>query len=109
MGFLSDSLERHLREIQNPSKVVAAKPEVSFEHIVATKSLFFKEGTSDKEYHVQVVRVSATNLDCHVKFQYGRRGKTLIEGSKTSNPVSIDEARRLFNEIVNAKIHKGYK
>jgi hypothetical protein len=109
MSFLSDSLERHLREIQNPSKVVAAKPEVSFEYIVATKSLFFKEGTSDKEYHVQVVRVSANNLDCHVRFQYGRRGKTLIEGSKTSEPVSIDEARRLFNEVVNSKIVKGYR
>ena len=69
-------------------------------------SLFYREGTSDKVYHVQVEK---EGTGWSVNFQFGRRGSTLNCGQKTSSPVSYEEAEKIYNKIVNEKLSKGYQ
>ena len=73
---------------------------------VASASLYFCDGGSDKEYHVQVVGDDATGY--RVNFQYGRRGGTLQSGSKTAAPVALEKARGIFDKLVKEKMGKGY-
>src|SRR5258706_6041161 len=47
-------------------------------------SLYYREGSSDKEYHVEVVPANGLFL---VNFAFGRRGSTLNTGCKTPSPV----------------------
>ena len=68
-------------------------------------SLYYREGNSDKEYHVQLV--STSDLFA-VNFQYGRRGSTLSESSKTAVPVSFEQARKIYDKLVKEKKGKGY-
>ena len=69
--------------------------------------LRFKEGNSDKEYKAEIFEVSADNY--LVKFAFGKAGSTLKDNSKTDNPVSLDDAKKIYNDLVNSKIKKGYK
>jgi len=71
-----------------------------------TVSLFFKEGTSDKVYHAQLVEEAD---GCVVNFQYGRRGSTLTTGSKTSEPIAPAKAKKIFDKLVAEKTGKGYQ
>ncbi len=68
-------------------------------------SLYYKAGGSDKVYHVQTVKSGSGYV---VNFQYGRRGNTLIAGTKTSSPVSEAEADRIFARLIHEKKLKGY-
>lgn len=68
-------------------------------------SLFYKEGSSDKEYHAQVKKEGDGYL---VEFQYGRRGSTLQTGSKTPKPVTLEKAKAIFDKLVTEKKAKGY-
>ena len=80
--------------------------------VVRSADMFFQKGTSDKVYHIQVVKegAGATQLTgYHVHFQYGRRGSNLQEGSKTKAPVSLDEAHEIFEKVVEQKASKGYE
>lgn len=70
------------------------------------KSLFFKDGSSDKEYHVQIVPTEDHRFV--VNFQYGRRGSALQTGTKTPTSVLQAEAEKIFIKLVNEKIRKGY-
>lgn len=73
---------------------------------IKSVSLFCKEGTSDKEYHAQIVEKSGEYL---VNFQYGRRGGPLTAGTKTGIPVSLPLAENIFAKLVKEKTGKGYK
>jgi bifunctional non-homologous end joining protein LigD len=69
-------------------------------------SLFFKEGSSDKEYHAQ--------LESHddgwiVSFQYGRRGSALRADSKTPHALPYEEAKKIYDKVVREKLGKGYR
>jgi len=68
--------------------------------------LYFFQGTSDKEYHLQ--HVESGNLYL-VNFQFGRRGSTLQSGSKTPSPLTYDKAKKLYDKILNEKTAKGYE
>ncbi|NBV25538.1 MAG: WGR domain-containing protein, partial [Proteobacteria bacterium] len=68
-------------------------------------SLYYREGSSDKEYHV---RLEAKGDGYVVNFAYGRRGSTLSTGTKTSTPVDYEAAGRLFDKLVKEKKAKGY-
>lgn len=68
-------------------------------------SLYYKEGSSDKEYHVQLEPKGAGFV---VTFQYGRRGSTLTAGVKTPKPVPQDKAEAIFDKLVLEKKAKGY-
>lgn len=68
-------------------------------------SLYFSEGSSNKEYHADVVGVDGGYL---VNYRYGRRGSSLTSSTKTTSPVSLEEAAKVFNKLVKEKMSKGY-
>ena len=69
-------------------------------------SLYFREGSSDKVYHAQI---APDGDDLYsVNFQYGRRGSTLQTGSKTTAPVALVQAKKIFEKLVAEKRAKGY-
>lgn len=68
-------------------------------------SLFFQSGTSDKEYHLQLVPEGNNYI---VNFQYGRRGSALKGGTKTPVPLSESQATKIYDKIVNEKLGEGY-
>jgi predicted DNA-binding WGR domain protein len=69
-------------------------------------SLHFREGNSDKVYHAAIEPKGEGYL---VTFAYGRRGNTLTTGTKTTSPVSLAEATKIFDKLVASKIAKGYQ
>jgi len=68
-------------------------------------SLYYKDASSDKEYHAQL---KADGANFVVNFQYGRRGGTLLEGTKTAAPVAFEKAKKAYDKIVAEKLGKGY-
>ena len=68
-------------------------------------SLYYREGSSDKEYHA---RLEPKDNGFVVTFAYGRRGSTLTTGTKTSAPVYYDAALMIFEKLVREKKAKGY-
>jgi bifunctional non-homologous end joining protein LigD len=68
-------------------------------------SLYFKSGSSDKEYHVQMKEAGDGYT---VDFQYGRKGSTMTGGTKTPKPVNEASAEKIFNALVKEKMAKGY-
>ena len=68
--------------------------------------LVFQEGNSDKEYIVQMAKVSTLY---EVRFEYGRRGGTHTKGTKTDQPCSLVQANTVFDKLVQEKKKKGYK
>ena len=68
-------------------------------------TLYFKEGSSDKVYRVAIEERSGGFV---VNFAYGRRGSTLNTGTKTTSPVTSDEAQRIHDKLVREKTAKGY-
>jgi predicted DNA-binding WGR domain protein len=104
---LSEALSRALAAIrpdlapQKPKKVKAAVTEK-----LRSIHLEFQEGSSDKVYNVEVVQ---TGKLYEVRFEYGRRGSNLNKGTKTDNPVSLDQANTVYHKLVQEKKKKGYK
>ena len=72
---------------------------------ITSTSLHFREGNSDKEYHAAIEPKGEGYL---VTFAYGRRGNTLTTGTKTTHPVSLDEATKIFDKLIASKLAKGY-
>ena len=70
-----------------------------------TVTLYYREGSSDKVYQCKIEPAGELFL---VNFAYGRRGSTLQTGTKTSSPVSFDEAKRIYDKLVKEKTAKGY-
>lgn len=69
-------------------------------------TLYYREGSSDKVYQCAI---EPADRDSYiVTFAYGRRGGTLSTGSKTSRPISYDEAKRIYDKLVREKMAKGY-
>jgi bifunctional non-homologous end joining protein LigD len=69
-------------------------------------SLHFREGNSDKVYHAAIEPKGEGYL---VTFAYGRRGNTLTTGTKTTYPMSIAEATKVFDKLIASKLAKGYQ
>ena len=68
-------------------------------------SLYYAEGRSDKEYHVDLVAVEGGHL---VNFRFGRRGSALTVGTKTAVPVDFVQAQTIYDKLVKEKTAKGY-
>jgi len=68
-------------------------------------SLYFCEGNSDKEYHVEIVEKNGNYI---VLCAWGRRGGTLQTGTKTQEPVPLEKAKAIFDKLVREKTAKGY-
>ena len=72
---------------------------------VQSVSLYYREGSSDKEYHASI---EAKDGGYAVNFAYGRRGSTLSTGTKTNAPVDLQTATKIFDKLVAEKKAKGY-
>jgi len=72
---------------------------------IASTSLYFREGNSDKEYHAAIEPNGEGYL---VTFAYGRRGNTLTTGTKTQTIVTLHQAHSIYNKLVASKVSKGY-
>ncbi len=72
---------------------------------IARTRLYYAEGSSNKEYHAEILAVAGGNV---VNFRYGRRGGTLTSGSKTTAPVDFTEAKRIYDKLIKEKTAKGY-
>lgn len=70
-------------------------------------SLFYRDGSSDKVYHIQIVDLGDSSYK--VNFQYGRRGSTLKQESKTATGVALEEAQKIYGKIIKEKMAKGYQ
>ena len=68
-------------------------------------TLYYRQGSSDKVYQASVVPQDGGYV---VQFAYGRRGTTLQTGTKTQNPVSLEEAQGIYGKLIAEKTAKGY-
>ncbi len=68
-------------------------------------TLYYREGNSDKVYQCAI---EPSGEGYVVNFAYGRRGSTLSTGTKTSSPVDLATAKRLYDKLVREKTAKGY-
>jgi bifunctional non-homologous end joining protein LigD len=73
-------------------------------------SLRFTQGSSDKVYNVFLNRYEkdADNCGWTVETAYGRYGKTLNYGSKTTKPLSYEKALQLYVKLIAQKKARGY-
>lgn len=78
---------------------------------VRSARLWFREGSSDKVYEVDLLENDALPSEQRylVNFRYGRRGATLREGSKTPAPVALASATKIFDSIIVSKVNDGYR
>ena len=65
--------------------------------------LYYREGASDKVYVIELTEESPGKYS--VTGYNGRRGAQLVAQPKTSAPVSLTEARRIFDELESAKLN----
>lgn len=68
--------------------------------------LGFREGGSDKIYRACIEKSGSGFV---VNTANGRRGSTLVPGTKTQSPVTYAEAEKIYAKVVNEKTRKGYK
>jgi bifunctional non-homologous end joining protein LigD len=73
---------------------------------ITATSLYFREGNSDKEYHVAVEPKGEGYI---VTYAYGRRGSNLTTGTKTPHIVTLAQANALHDKLVREKVAKGYQ
>ncbi len=79
--------------------------------LIQRTTLLFQDDKSDKVYEVDLVQTAtdaAGSKLCVVNFRYGKRGKSLREGSETTSAIPEAEARRVFDRLVASKTKKGY-
>lgn len=67
--------------------------------------LFYRDGSSDKEYHAAI---NAVDGGFTVTFAYGRRGSALMAGTKTTAPVALERAMQIYDKLLAEKTAKGY-
>ena len=70
-----------------------------------TIALFYKNDSSDKEYHVHLK--SSADLWI-VEIQYGRRGSALRSSLKTKDPIPYEKAKAAYDKIVRDQLRDGY-
>jgi predicted DNA-binding WGR domain protein len=68
-------------------------------------TLYFKDGSSDKVYQAAIEPQDDGFI---VTFAYGRKGATLTTGTKTKSPVSLAEAKAIYDKLIVEKTGKGY-
>lgn len=71
--------------------------------IVERVSLYYREGSSDKVYVIELAEESPGKFS--VTGYNGRRGSQLVAQPKTATPVTLTEARRIFNQLESAKLN----
>ena len=71
----------------------------------ASSRLFYRDGSSDKEYHAAI---NAVDGGYTVTFAFGRRGSALTAGTKTTSPVTLEKAQQIYDKLLAEKTAKGY-
>ena len=74
--------------------------------VLESVDLFFQQGSSDKEYHIQINQQNDHLYN--VEAQWGRRGGALTTAIKTITD-NLTDARKVFNKIRGEKVGKGYQ
>ena len=73
-------------------------------------TLRFQQGKSDKVYEVDLIEQTSSQAERYfINFRYGRTGSNLREGTKTTQPVSLEQAEQLLASVIVSKINKGYE
>ena len=75
--------------------------------LIQTTNLHFQDFKSDKVYYAELCKIPKSNL-WNINFAYGRRGNTLVHGTKNEQPLPYNKAALVYNKLVNSKITKGY-
>ena len=72
---------------------------------IQSASLYFREGPEENEYHAAIAPKAEGFI---VTFAFYRHGNNLTVGSKTPDPLPLDAATKVFDQLVAAKLAKGY-
>jgi hypothetical protein len=75
--------------------------------LVHTSNLHFRDFKSDKVYYAELSKIPKSNL-WNINFAYGRRGNTLVYGTKNDQPLPYNKAATVYSKLVNSKLNKGY-
>ena len=73
--------------------------------IYTSARLFFRDGSSDKEYHASINEAEGGYT---VTFAFGRRGSALTAGTKTTASVPLEKAQQIYDKLLAEKRAKGY-
>jgi hypothetical protein len=71
--------------------------------VVERVRLFYREGRSDKVYRIELIAEEEGLF--HVVGYNGRRGARLVAQPKTQVPVPYSTARRIFDNLEQAKLN----
>ena len=80
--------------------IIKDKVEVVHGKVVEEIKLYCTDDTSDKVYNVQIEKV---NNGYVVNYQNGKRNSNLTEGTKTEAPLSLENAKEIFDALVKSK------
>ena len=72
---------------------------------VKTITLYYTDERSDKVYRASI---DPDGDGYRVNFAYGKRNATMTTGTKTTSPVALAAAEKIFTRLVNEKQAKGY-
>lgn len=75
-------------------------------NIIRKSSWTYQDDRSNKEYHFQLIETEKGHI---VEFQFGGIGKTLQTGTKTTSPVSLEEATKVFDAMTKERLKKRYE
>ncbi|WP_103669708.1 hypothetical protein [Pseudanabaena sp. BC1403] len=75
--------------------------------IIKRTTLLYQAGSSAKVYEIDLCQVGDNRYV--VNSRYGKQGAVLKENSETVTAVSLEQAQKLRDRLVNAKVNKGYR
>ena len=75
--------------------------------IIKRTTLLYQAGSSAKVYEIDLCQVGDNRYV--VNSRYGKQGAVLKENSETVTAVSLEQAQKLRDRLVNAKVSKGYR
>jgi predicted DNA-binding WGR domain protein len=75
--------------------------------LINRTKLLYQAGSSAKVYEIDLCQVGDNRYV--VNSRYGKQGTVLKENSETVTAVSLEQAQRLLDRLVSAKINKGYR
>ncbi|ELS32438.1 MULTISPECIES: WGR domain-containing protein [Pseudanabaena] len=75
--------------------------------IIKRTTLLYQAGSSAKVYEIDLCQVGDNRYV--VNSRYGKQGAVLKENSETVTAVSLEQAQKLCDRLVNAKVNKGYR
>jgi predicted DNA-binding WGR domain protein len=75
--------------------------------IIKRTTLLYQAGSSAKVYEIDLCQVGDNRYV--VNSRYGKQGAILKENSETVTAISLEQAQKLRDRLVNAKVSKGYR